>query len=123
MSLVIFHFQEAPIMQQGSFRFPDDCQDADCDFLVTYQASGNESVVFELSGKGDWAGVGFSEDKFMVSNVDLQNCTSFYTVDLPSLTVEKKVANCSAAKYFRLIRLYTILLLLLFNILMLLISD
>ena len=109
-------------MQQGSFRFPDNCPDADCDFLVTYQASGDRSVVFELSGKGDWAGVGFSDDNQMVSTIDLQNCTSFYTVDLPSLTVEKKGSNCSAAKYFRLIRLYTILLLL-FNILMLLISD
>ena len=111
-------------MQQGSFRFPDDCQDSDCDFLVTYQASGDKSVVFELRGKGDWAGVGFSADKFMVSNVDLQNRTSFYTVDLPSLTVQKKSSNCSAAQYFGLIRLYTILLLLLLcNILMLLISD
>ena len=58
-------------MQQGSFRFPDNCPDADCDFLVTYQASGDESVVFELRGKGNWAGVGFSDDNEMVSNVDL----------------------------------------------------
>ena len=59
-------------MQQGSFRFPDNCPDADCDFLVTYQASGdNTSVVFELRGRGNWAGVGFSGDNQMVSNVDL----------------------------------------------------
>ena len=65
---VIFHFQEAPTMQQGSFRFPDNCPDANCDFLVTYQVSGDDSVVFELRGRGEWAGVGFSEDNIMVSN-------------------------------------------------------
>ncbi|XP_073240023.1 DOMON domain-containing protein FRRS1L-like [Porites lutea] len=57
----------APAMQQGSFRFPDNCPDADCQFLVTYQASGNNSVVFELRGRGNWAGVGFSDDNQMVS--------------------------------------------------------
>lgn len=69
-------------MQQGSFRFPDNCQDADCDFLVTYQASGDKSVVFELRGKGNWAGVGFSGDNQMVSNVDLvdlNNCINICT--------------------------------------------
>ena len=60
-------------MQQGSFRFPDNCPDADCDFLVTYQASGHNSVVFELRGRGNWAGVGFSDDQQMVSNLILQN--------------------------------------------------
>ena len=72
---VIFHFQE----QQGSFRFPDNCQDADCDFLVTYQAPGDDRVVFELRGKGNWAGVGFSGDNQMVSNEDLHNCINIYT--------------------------------------------
>ena len=69
-------------MQQGSFRFPDNCPDADCDFLVTYQASGANSVVFELRGRGNWAGVGFSGDNQMVSNVDLvdlNNCINIYT--------------------------------------------
>ena len=68
-------------MQQGSFRFPDDCQDADCDFLVTYQASGDE-VVFDLRGRENWAGVGFSDDNQMVTNVDLldlYNCINIYT--------------------------------------------
>ena len=60
-------------MQQGSFRFPANCPDADCDFLVTYQASGDNSVVFELRGRGNWAGVGFSGDNQMVSNLNLQN--------------------------------------------------
>ena len=72
-------------MQQGSFRFPDNCPDADCDFLVTYQASGANSVVFELRGRGNWAGVGFSGDNQMVSNVDLvdlHNCINIYTETL-----------------------------------------
>ena len=69
-------------MQQGSFRFPDKCKDADCDFLVTYQASGDSGVAFELRGRGNWAGVGFSGDDQMVSNVDLvdlHNCLNIYT--------------------------------------------
>ena len=60
-------------MQQGSFRFPDNCPDADCDFLVTYQASSFDRVVFELKGRGNWAGVGFSGDNQMVSDLILQN--------------------------------------------------
>ena len=62
-------------MQQGSFRFPDNCLDADCDFLVTYQGSGFDRVVFELRGRGDWAGVGFSDNTQMVSNLSLQEST------------------------------------------------
>ena len=60
-------------MPQGNFRFPDNCPDADCDFLVTYQASSddNEKVVFELRGKGNWVGVGFSDDNQMVSDRSL----------------------------------------------------
>ena len=72
-------------MQQGSFRFPDNCPDADCDFLVTYQASGDDRVVFGLRGRGNWAGVGFSDDENMVSNVDLvdlNNCKKVYTETL-----------------------------------------
>ena len=61
-------------MQQGSFRFPDNCSDADCHFVVTYQASGNNSVVFELRGRGDWAGVGFSDDNQMVSYQTVESC-------------------------------------------------
>ncbi|CAH3043692.1 unnamed protein product [Porites lobata] len=66
---------EAPTMQQGSFRFPDNCQDANCDFLVTYQASGEDSVVFELRGRGEWAGVGFSGDNQM-PDTDILICSS-----------------------------------------------
>ena len=62
-------------MQQGSFRFPDNCPYADCDFLVTYQGSGFDRVVFELRGRGDWAGVGFSDNTQMVSNLSLQEST------------------------------------------------
>ena len=61
-------------MQQGSFRFPDNCPNADCQFLVTYQASGNNSVVFELRGRGNWAGVGFSDDNQMVSYQTVESC-------------------------------------------------
>ena len=39
---------------------------------MTYQASGDNSVVFELRGRGNWAGVGFSEDNQMVSNQTVQ---------------------------------------------------
>ena len=59
--------------QPRSFRFPDNCPDADCDFLVTYQASGDYRVVIELRGRGNWAGVGFSGDNQMVSNLNLQD--------------------------------------------------
>ncbi|XP_073240018.1 ferric-chelate reductase 1-like [Porites lutea] len=65
----------ASIMRQGSFRFPDNCPDADCDFLVTYQASGDNSVVFELRGRGNWAGVGFSGDNQM-PDTDILICAS-----------------------------------------------
>ncbi|CAH3191432.1 unnamed protein product [Porites evermanni] len=67
--------KSAPAMQQGSFRFPDNCPDADCQFLVTYQASGNNSVVFELRGRGNWAGVGFSDDNQM-ADTDILICAS-----------------------------------------------
>ncbi len=52
----------------GSFEIPDSCtSSADCDFLVTYQKVGG-NVTFELSGKAGWAGVGFSDDRNMVSS-------------------------------------------------------
>ena len=41
--------------------------------IITYQASGFDRVVFELKGRGNWAGVGFSGDNQMVSNLILQN--------------------------------------------------
>jgi len=41
---------------------------------VTYQASG-DNVLFELSGKGNWAGVGFSEDNKM-PETDMLICAS-----------------------------------------------
>ena len=63
----MFVFQDTA--QQGSFRFPDSCtSSADCDFLVNYQTSGEDKVVFEISGKNNWAGVGFSDDNLMVNN-------------------------------------------------------
>ena len=61
------------MQQPRSFRFPDNCPDADCDFLVTYQASGDYRVIIELRGRGNWAGVGFSGDNQMVSNLNLHD--------------------------------------------------
>ena len=45
--------------------FPDSCTN-DCDFLVTYNVTSSNKVEFELSGKGAWVAVGFSNDQFMV---------------------------------------------------------
>lgn len=45
--------------------FPASCTN-DCDFLVTYNVKSSNKVEFELSGKGDWVAVGFSNDQFMV---------------------------------------------------------
>ena len=45
--------------------FPASCTN-DCDFLVTYNVKSSNKVEFELSGKGDWVAVGFSDDQFMV---------------------------------------------------------
>ena len=80
-------------MQQGSFRFPDNCPDADCDFLVTYQASGNDSVVFELRGRGNWAGVGFSEDNQMVSNQTVEWCSRKVLHSHANLAVVKMLSK------------------------------
>ena len=45
-----------------------------CDFLVTYNATNSTHVEFELSGKGDWIAVGFSDDRLMVGcNVSRMN--------------------------------------------------
>ena len=80
-------------MQQGSFRFPDNCPDADCDFLVTYQASGDNSVVFELRGRGNWAGVGFSEDNQMVSNQTVEWCGRKVLLSHANLAVVKMLSK------------------------------
>ena len=45
--------------------FPASCTN-DCDFLVTHDVTSSNKVEFELSGKGDWVAVGFSDDQFMV---------------------------------------------------------
>ena len=66
IAVLCLYTSQAPL-QQGRYRFPESCQtSADCKFLVTYQPSGEEKVIFELSGKGNWAGVGFSDDQLMV---------------------------------------------------------
>ena len=50
---------------KGCYMFPDSCTN-DCDFLVTYNVTSSNKVEFELSGKGAWVAVGFSNDQFMV---------------------------------------------------------
>ncbi|CAH3043690.1 unnamed protein product, partial [Porites lobata] len=37
-----------------------------CNFLITYNATNSTHAEFELSGKGDWIAVGFSDDQLMV---------------------------------------------------------
>ena len=52
---------------KGCFRSPQSCTTSDnCDFLVTYRATNSTHVEFELSGKGAWIAVGFSDDQNMV---------------------------------------------------------
>ena len=51
--------------EKGCFMFPSSCSN-DCDFLVTYNVTSSNKIEFELSGKGDWVAVGFSDDQFMV---------------------------------------------------------
>lgn len=59
---------------KGCFRFPESCTD-DCNFLVTYNATGGDKVEFELSGKGTWVAVGFSNDRGM-PDTDILLCES-----------------------------------------------
>ena len=43
---------------------------------MTYNATNSTHVEFELSGKGDWIAVGFSDDRLMVGcNVSRRICT------------------------------------------------
>ena len=53
---------------KGCYASPASCTSSEnCDFLVTYNATNSTHVEFELSGKGDWIAVGFSDNRFMVS--------------------------------------------------------
>lgn len=54
--------------------FPSSCNN-DCDFLVTYNVTSSNKVEFELSGKGDWVAVGFSDDQLM-PDTDILMCVS-----------------------------------------------
>jgi len=60
--------------EKGCFMFPTDCGN-NCDFLVTYNATNSSEVEFELSGKGDWVAVGFSDDQIM-PDTDILMCVS-----------------------------------------------
>jgi len=61
-------------IEKGCFMFPTDCGN-NCDFLVTYSATNSSEVEFELSGKGDWVAVGFSDDQIM-PDTDILMCVS-----------------------------------------------
>lgn len=63
--------------EKGCFRFPADCRNNTCDFLVTYNATNasSDKVEFELSGKGDWVSVGFSNDQLM-PDTDILMCVT-----------------------------------------------
>lgn len=54
---------------KGCFRFLEFCID-DCNFFVMYNVMGGDKVEFELSGKGIWVVVGFSNDCEMVILLD-----------------------------------------------------
>ncbi|KAL9984208.1 hypothetical protein ACROYT_G006480 [Oculina patagonica] len=62
--------------EKGCFMFPDSCSN-DCDFLVTYKLSSSspDKVDIELSGKGNWVAVGFSDNQLM-PDTDILMCVS-----------------------------------------------
>lgn len=60
---------------KGCFFSPDSCTTSEnCDFLITFNAT-NSTVLFELSGKGEWAAVGFSDNQLM-ADTDLLMCVN-----------------------------------------------
>ena len=74
---------------------------------MTYQASGDNSVVFELRGSNQWVGVGFSDNNLMVSNVDLvdlNNCINIY-IELKLAFIECFFQTCLSGLYFFFYRL------------------
>ncbi|KAM7444870.1 DOMON domain-containing protein frrs1L [Porites harrisoni] len=61
---------------KGCFVSPASCSTSEnCDFLVTYNATNSTHIEFELSGKGDWMAVGFSDDQLM-ANTDILMCVN-----------------------------------------------
>ncbi|XP_073240019.1 DOMON domain-containing protein FRRS1L-like [Porites lutea] len=61
---------------KGCYASPASCTSSEnCDFLVTYNATNSTHVEFELSGKGDWIAVGFSDDRLM-ANTDILMCVN-----------------------------------------------
>ncbi|XP_068745121.1 ferric-chelate reductase 1-like isoform X2 [Montipora capricornis] len=59
---------------RGCFFSPDSCTSSEnCDFLITFEATNSTTVLFEVSGKGEWAAVGFSDNKDM-ADTDLLMC-------------------------------------------------
>ena len=80
---------------KGCFRSPQSCTTSDnCDFLVTYRPTNSTHVEFELSGRGAWIAVGFSNDRRMVGYLvdkeqKLIRCQSY-----PLLNYDKSI-QCS----------------------------
>ncbi|CAH3191433.1 unnamed protein product, partial [Porites evermanni] len=61
---------------KGCYASPASCTTSEnCNFLITYNATNSTHVEFELSGKGDWIAVGFSDDQLMV-NTDILMCVN-----------------------------------------------
>ncbi|XP_068710340.1 putative ferric-chelate reductase 1 isoform X7 [Montipora foliosa] len=59
---------------RGCFFSPDSCTTSEnCDFLITFKATNSTTVLFELSGVGDWVAVGFSDNQLM-ADTDLLMC-------------------------------------------------
>jgi len=76
--------------------FPTDCGN-NCDFLVTYNATNSSEVEFELSGKGDWVAVGFSDDQIMVIIwIILPVATVVYQKKMASIAKERMISNLEA---------------------------
>ena len=84
--------------QQGSFRIPGSCtSSADCNFLVTYQPLGGDRVVFEMSGRNNWAGIGFSNDDQMVNSFDTTLTPVIHYCD--NNNISSNSASCGAWIY------------------------
>ncbi|XP_068707880.1 uncharacterized protein [Montipora foliosa] len=59
---------------KGCFSSPEACTTSEnCNFLITFNATNSNTVLFELSGVGDWVAVGFSDNQLM-ADTDLLMC-------------------------------------------------
>ena len=82
---------------KGCYASPASCTTSEnCDFLVTYNATKSLSRVdFELSGKGDWIALGFSDDQLMVScNVSRMHLYIFLILLSPWTSRDVTLGRC-----------------------------